>query len=272
MQAMTARAKRKSPRRARGFTLLEIAISLALLGVLAIGILVPLVSQLQQRNTSMTEKTLSDIKDALVGYAAINGRLPCPATLTGVPSGAETFAASGGEANGQCSSFWGYVPALTLGITPIDSSGFALDAWNNRIRYAVSKVQICAATTPAVPSFTSLAGLRTATLPEISKATALLTVCDSGIGATATACNATARTLTTTAAVVIWSPGPNALTGGGSGLDEKQNPNPKDESSADVVFVSRSVSDIPGNVFDDVVSWLSINTLVNRMVAAGQLP
>ena len=80
---MMRRTSSPARRGVRGFTLLEIAISLALLAVLAIGIMVPLVSQLQQRNVAMTEKTLNDVKDALLGFAAVNGRLPCPGTTSG---------------------------------------------------------------------------------------------------------------------------------------------------------------------------------------------
>lgn len=266
--AMRKRTDCRAHRGVRGFTILEIAISLALLAVLAIGIMVPLVSQLQQRNVATTEKTLNDIKDALLGFAAVNGRLPCPATAAGVPSGAETFAAGGSEANGQCASFWGFVPARTLGITPVDSSGFALDGWNNRIRYAVAKYQLGTPTVPAIPTFTSMDGLRNATLPEVAKATSLLNVCDSGNGVTADVSCGSATTLTATAAAVIWSSGPNAKTGGGTGMDEKEN-----ESTNDRIFVSRTASDLPtNNPFDDVVTWLGINTLVNRMVGAGQLP
>jgi hypothetical protein len=213
----------------------------------------------------MTEKTLNDVKDALLGFAAVNGRLPCPGTT----SGAEVFAAGGGVGNGQCASFSGYVPALTLGVTPIDSSGFALDAWNNPIRYAVVRDQIPAPPvgTTAIPSLTSADGLRTATLPEVAKATSLLNVCDSGLGATATGCNASAKTLTTTAVAVVWSRGASAKTRA-NGTDEGQN-----ESLAGRVFVSRTASDLPtNNPFDDVVTWLGINTLANRMVGAGQLP
>jgi hypothetical protein len=72
--------------------------------------------------------------------------------------------------------------------------------------------------------------------------------------------------------VVIWSPGANALTTGGTATDESQNPNPRSEGSTDALFVSRTRSDDAANPFDDVVSWIGINTLVNRMVAAGQLP
>jgi type II secretory pathway pseudopilin PulG len=258
-----------------GFSIIEIAISLAVLAVLATGILVPLVSQLQQRNVSLTEKTLNDIKDALVGFAAVNGRLPCPATTSAATPGAEAFdtTAAGGPANGKCESFWGYVPARTLGITPVDKYGFAIDAWNNRIRYAVSSDTVGITARP----FTTIDGIRSATLPEVAKVTSLLNVCDSGVGVNAgvsctTGTNVTPRTLTSNAVAVIWSIGANGATTGGTGTDEAQNPNPRNETSADRLFVSRTVSDNAANPFDDIVSWVSINTLVNRMVGAGQLP
>jgi type II secretory pathway pseudopilin PulG len=273
---MVAKKHSPPPRAVSGFTIMEIAISLAVMAVLAVGILVPLVSQLQQRNVSVTEKTLNDIKDALMGFAAVNGRLPCPAI--GTSAGAEAFdpAAGNGPGNGKCTSFWGFVPARTLGITPVDREGFALDGWNNRIRYAVSNEKY-GPPTPEKWLFTSTDGIRNFTISEVAKIASLLNVCDSGVGVNAgvscaTGTNLTPRTLTSNAVAVIWSIGPNGVTTGWTLKDEAQNPNPKDETSTDRLFVSHPPSDAPGNPFDDVVTWLSINTLVNRMVGAGQLP
>lgn len=254
----------------RGFSLIELAISFAVLAIVAAGILVPLITQLQQRNVSTTEATISDIKDALLGFASVNGRLPCPATVGGATPGGEAFDVpnAGGPANGRCESNWGFVPARTLGITPVDRNGFALDAWNNRIRYAVANDAIAGIANP----LTSTDGLRNATLVSVSGVNSLLNVCASGTGVTAgVSCNA-AVTLVATAAVVIWSPGANALTTGGTLTDEAQNPNPRNEASTDRLFVSHTPSGDAANPFDDIVSWLGINTLVNRMVAAGQLP
>jgi prepilin-type N-terminal cleavage/methylation domain-containing protein len=262
--------RRTTHRSSRGFSLMELAISLSVLAIMATGILVPLVTQVQQRNVTVTDAAISDVKDALLGFAAVNGRLPCPAVTTGTTYGAEAFdtATGGGPANGKCVSFWGYVPARTLGITPVDRNGYAIDSWNNRIRYAVASYTVGGITNP----FTSTDGLRNATLAEVAKITSLLNVCGSSTGVNAgTDCGA-AVTLSATAVVVVWSPGANALTTGGTVNDEKQNPNPRDETSADRLFVSHPPSGDSANPFDDVVSWLSINTLVNRMVGAGQLP
>ena len=274
MHTMTRLPSAQRARRERGFSLIELAIAIGVMGVLFGAMLVPLVTQLQQRNVSMTEKTLADIKDALLGFAAVNGRLPCPAvtpTPVGAQPGAENFdtANGGNAANGKCLSNWGFVPARTLGITPVDANGFALDAWattGNRIRYAVASDTIGTVTNP----LTASDGIKTATLASVAAAPPLLYVCDSGSGVAANNCNA-ARTLTSNAVVVIWSVGGNASTGG-TGTDEAQNPNPRNEGSTDRIFVSHAATDITGNPYDDIVTWVSINTLVNRLVGAGQLP
>jgi prepilin-type N-terminal cleavage/methylation domain-containing protein len=255
---------------ALGFSLIELTIAIAIMGVLLGAILVPLVTQVQQRNVASTEKTMSEIKDALLGFAAVNGRLPCPATEASL--GAEAFdtANAGTAANGRCASFWGFVPARTLGITPVTNTGFALDAWgtnDNRIRYAVSNDSVGVTARP----FTTTDGLRSATFASIAAVPNLLNVCSSASGVTPGVGCAAGGTLASNAVAVIWSVGPNASTGG-LGADERQNPNPRDESSTDRIFVSHPATNITNNTFDDIVTWVSINTLVNRMVGAGQLP
>ena len=265
-----------APRAQRGVNLIELSISLAVLAVVAAGILVPLVTQIEQRNVATTESTIADVKDALLGFAAVNGRLPCPAPVNAA-TGVEVFTGTGNALNGECADFWGYVPAQALGVTPVDTSGFALDAWGNRIRYAVTSVTVGG----IAKAFTRTDGIRSAGLVAIATTVAssppvLLQVCAGGAGVNAgVSCNSAGTTtneLTPNAVVVIWSTGSNARTSGGTGTDEAQNPNPRNEASKDVLFVSRTRSDIAGNPFDDVVNWLSVNTLVNRMVAAGQLP
>jgi prepilin-type N-terminal cleavage/methylation domain-containing protein len=262
-----------------GFSMIELAISLAVLAILMSGILVPLTTQVAQQKRTTTEKTLQDVREALLGFAAANGRLPCPA-VDGA-SGVEAFkttAPVGDETNGDCRSHWGFVPGRTLGITPVDKDGYVLDGWgtsHNRIRYAVAFDTVTVGTVNYTKPFTRIDGIRNATIPEVSKkaasATGLLHVCDSGSGVNpGTNCNTT-RTLTSSAVAVIWSVGANAATGG-TGTDEAQNPNPKNELSADRIFVSHDPSNLAANPFDDIVTWLSFNTLVNRMITAGQLP
>lgn len=263
---------------ATGFTLLELAVSLAIMAVLAVGILVPFVAQVAQRKVADTERILEQAREALLGYATATGRLPCPATAAS--NGLESFAAGGTVANGNCTltgtHFIGFFPAATLGFTPIDANGYAIDGWatgQNRIRYAVANQTVNGSANP----FTRTDGMRDATPAQLATAD-LLFVCSSGTGAVATppACGGGATTLTRNAPAVIWSSGANAGTGGTS-VHEAQNPHSNGSASpafgsADRIFVSRTMADTAGGEFDDVVTWLSVGNLVSRMVLGGQLP
>lgn len=61
-----------------GFTLVELAIVLVIIGLVLSAFLTPLAAQLAQARNTEARKDLSEIKEALLGFAVINGRLPCP--------------------------------------------------------------------------------------------------------------------------------------------------------------------------------------------------
>jgi prepilin-type N-terminal cleavage/methylation domain-containing protein len=250
---------------ASGFTLLELALTLAILGVLAAGILVPFVAQVAQRKTADTERILEQAKEALMGYATATGRLPCPATAGS--NGQES--PSNAAATGACTSFYGYLPAVTLGFTPVDAQGYAIDSWGagamSRIRYAVSNYN--------GNVFTKTGGMRSVGPAGLDAP--LIFVCGSGTGVNAaTPTCGSAVMLTDRAPAVIWSLGANAATGGGTSVDEAQNafPGALSGGAVDRLYVSRSMSGAAGNEFDDVITWLSVGNLVSRMVLGGQLP
>src|SRR5579859_4285489 len=238
----------------KGFSLIELAIGIFVIALLLGGLLVPLSTQVQQRQISDTQKYLEDIKDALLGFAVTNGRLPCPAS-----------AASAGVASplvgGACTNNWnGFVPAVTLGLAVVDNQGFAVDPWGNRIHYAVTNANGNAFTTVNGMSITTLASLA----PD-------LLVCSTATGISSSSC-APGTALTSGVPAVIYSTGKNGAYGG-TGLDEAANPNPNSANN-DKVFVSHvpASSSAPNGEFDDIVTWLSPNVLYNRMIAAGRLP
>lgn len=254
----------RHPATASGFTLVEMAIVMIIVTVLMGGLMASLTSQYDGRAQAQTEQTLADIREALLGYAASQQRLPCPAAPG--TTGAESFASGGGNStNGLCSNFYdGFVPGSIVGITPTDSQGYVVDGWNQRIHYAVSNANTNA--------FTAQGKMKTT---GISVLNASLYVCASGTGATTTTCG-TAVTLTSSGVAVIYSLGKNGCTGcgGGSSMDEKQNPNPSASAlGPDPVFVSHApTARVSGNEFDDIVTWISPYTLYSRMITAGQLP
>lgn len=271
-----------------GFTLVEMAIVLLIVGLLLGGGLMVLGAQTEAQRFKETQRQLDEARDALLGFAVANGRLPCPASAAS--NGVESFCTNPGGAcgaattvvqtHGRCSNpYNGFLPGATLGL-PGTTNGFVIDGWMhnpaNRLRYAVYSTLGTAggAIGGVVHPFTGGAGsdMRTATMAGIAGRTPLLSVCNTATGITATGtANATcanpASTLTTRAAAVIYSLGSNAPRNGVS-ADELANLND------DAAFVSHVRVD-PGGAggeFDDLLTWIPITTLFNRMVAAQRLP
>jgi len=263
------------PRAAAGFSLVELAIGIAIIALLLGSLLVPLQSQVESRKVADTQKILDNAREALLGYAAANGYFPCPADYAGGSAGAEATGSTHTAGSGTCPSivtggvtptvYIGYLPAVTLGFTPTDMNGYAVDAWQTRVRYAVSATTVNSVNRP----FTNSGGMRSALMPNILGAT-LLSVCNTATGASNTACASAATTLTSNAIAVIWSLGANAATSGGTSTDEAANF--ETLANANRVFVMRDLSKVIGTEFDDIVVWISTPILFSRLIAAGQLP
>jgi prepilin-type N-terminal cleavage/methylation domain-containing protein len=253
-------------RLARGFSLLEMAVVLIILGFVLGALLMPLQAQRNQLFQSQTENTLEIAKKSLLGFAQAKGRLPCPATA--VSNGLE--APLGGS---TCISQLGYLPAATLGIQPTDANGFAVDAWNNRIMYAVAQNSaVTVPANPATPDFTTNTLTDGMGIVGIANLTPELRVCNSATGITATACSGGAESnyLINNAVVVIYSLGATGAQAAG-GVDENANPNvPANPKS---VFVSHEVTaaGVANGEFDHIVTWISPYVLYNAMIEAGQL-
>lgn len=271
--------------RATGFSLVEIAVVLVIIAILVTAVGIPLAAQLDQQRRTETQKQLEDIKEAIYGFALANGRLPCASRLA--DNGVESIVSAN---TGVCLAYSGFLPAVSLGLSNVDSNGFARDAWGleqNRIRYAVIRIANTSTTLTGCPTtavsepFTKTGGISAATMSCLASynndgatptALVLLTVC----GATPTAVGAwpqaycTASKLSITAPFVLISQGKNAPTGAAAGTDEAFN---AVASGQVAVFVSRiPTSQGVTNEFDDIVTWGSLNTLFARMVQAGKLP
>ena len=118
----------------RGFSLVEMAIVLVILGALLGGILMPLASQRDINNRRATETQLNEIRNALIGFAQLYSRLPCPTDIDsdGIELGPP----------GDCTVDNGFVPYATLGIqgnVNLDNEQL-VDTWQMPIRYRLSNV------------------------------------------------------------------------------------------------------------------------------------
>src|ERR1700759_584127 len=100
--------------RARGFTMFELAVALFLMALLFGSMFVPLQAKIDLRKTEETDAILYRAREALLGYAAANGYLPCPADAT--QGGIEPVEAD--HATGSCPVYYGYLPAAALGLQP----------------------------------------------------------------------------------------------------------------------------------------------------------
>ena len=113
----------------KGFTLIELAMVLVIIGLLLGGILSSLSAQLELRQINASKKDLNDIKLALIGYAmshaAADGKpyLPCPDTDA---NGTENRNA------GLCTNVEGDLPWADLGMPNLDS-------WDNLYQYRVTQ-------------------------------------------------------------------------------------------------------------------------------------
>ena len=248
--------------RQQGFSLVEMAIVLVILGFVLSALLLPLRAQREQAAQLQTLNTLDSAKQALLGFAQANGRLPCPAI-----AGSGIAAPNAG---GACTQQVGFLPAITLGLQPVNAQGFAIDAWNNPIRYAVtqSDVNITTGVATLNPVFTTSSGISNAGIANLSQSASLRVCASSSIFPTtcsAPPISSETNYLINNAVAVIFSTGATASQGAGS-PDEAEN------LDADAIFVSHDVSQaVAPNEFDHLVTWISPYVLYNAMIQAGQL-
>ena len=236
------------------------AIAVAVLALLLGSILVPLQTQIEERQVSDTQKYLENIRDALVGFAVTNGFLPCPDLTSGTGSndGVEDVVSGTGFCNASSitgSIAFGNLPWSTLGISN------STDPWGNRFRYAV------------IENFARRSPASTFTLTTTVASASALRICT-----TAACTTALTDSSRNTVVAVILSHGKNGwgainsqtntATAAPTSADELENT----DTDTNFVYRERTAVGTTAGEFDDVVIWLSRMVLLNRMVAAGKLP
>ena len=242
----------------RGFSLVEMAVVVVILGLVLGALLLPLQAQRNQVFQTQTETTMETARRALLGFAQANGRLPCPAVAAS--NGLESLSGVG-----TCTFKLGYLPAATLGIRPTNDNGFAIDGWNNLIMYAVAQHHAGGA---ATPDYTTAGDMNTVGITALQPE---LRVCLTSSGVTAAACSGGTESnyAINNAVAVIYSLGATGSLGSG-GNDEDENPS---VPASDSVFVSHDLTaaGAANGEFDHMFTWISPYVLYNAMIEAGQL-
>lgn len=219
-------------RRDAGFTLLEVAIALFIAAILISGLLAVAQPVTAARNSRSMDRALSDIRDALMGYAIVNGRLPCP----------DTTGDGIGDA-GSCGLI-GDLPWAELG------TGYQ-DDWGNHFRYRVESAYTSSSTL----------SLDTPATIQVCKDTA----CPAASELTDGTIYAPELVPTNRAVAVVISFGSN----GNSPMSPDEVTN--QGAAAKFVYRPQKLS-WDATHFDDYVIWIGRAQLMKQMVAAGKLP
>jgi len=262
----------------RGFTLTELAVVLAIVGLLLGGMLMPLTAQIDMRNRQDTEKALAVIQEALIGFALINGRLPCPATPTLVSGSGGNCPAGGAAAVAGCEATTSAGATLgcaaVAGVLPWSTLGLPeTDAWGRRYSYRVA-ADYAHGIDPARTEFGSDCVLNRADHQDYDAALgdgprqAAFAICTPGDITVLAA--AAGSTLASKVPAVIVSHGKNgagAYTPQGSriALTAANSADETENANDDERFVANSAS-------DDLVAWIPRPLLIGRMLSAGKLP
>ena len=223
----------------KGFTLVEMAIVLVIVGLLISAFLAPLSAQRDLKDYTDTKLRLEQIREALYGYAIINGNFPCPSTIAN-PVDPINY----GHEDPTCplTAIAGVLPWKDLGVQEIDSWGTqrkqTSDPWMGYWIYRVD------------PNFASIITLTTKTEATGSSPGANINILkNDGSSLTIAAERAVA---------VVCSAGKNRVANGQNASFETVNPIYQD--------------DFQTPVFDDMCIWITRPSLFNRMVSAGKLP
>lgn len=241
-----------------GFSLIEMAVVLTIISILLMGLMPTITSQIEQQRRTDTRKQMDEIRSALIGFAVANGRLPCPDTNN---DGLENFSATAvtvntvnstsAKINSPCNG-GGTLPYNDLGVAKLDAFGSnyvynvsPLFAGKNIGRYSATNAGGTLLYTQTAGGFL---------LTDSSN----ITVCAGTTNAATSPCPN--PTLTTNAAAIFVSKGAN------------WNKTPSVEENENTDNDSDFISHDTTSSFDDLVMWVSPNTLFNRMVAAGKLP
>ena len=220
----------------KGFSLLELSIVLVIAALLSSGMIFSLGAQRDLAAYQDTQRQLDQVKEALLGFALSNGRLPCPAKAT-----LANTDANAGREDCTLTAGHGVLPWATLGLAEVDT-------WGQRLTYYAHSNFTGSVPTGALASFT-LDSLGNANIKDSTSA---------------------GYNIASELPAVIVSHGRRGLGGyqnngskvAGASGEEAEN------ADADLTFIAHPQNE----TFDDLITWIIPTILKARLVAVGKLP
>jgi len=255
-----------------GFSLIEMAIVLVIIGALIGAAIYPLTAQRDSSKIKEANNQLKIIEEAILGFAITNGRLPCPASNANSGFEDATLTANNGR---DCNQPRGFIPAADLGLSSkVSCDGYLLDPWNNPYRYSVIAVQ--SQTAAEGMDYFHNTQMRTIGINQLS-----INATNFGMSVCGEAPCGAGTVLVNNAVAVYYSLGKHWTTS--RGADERQNartnyskaagcPAGNYRISSNNRYVNHESIESGNNQFDDIVRWLSPNIIFSKMLAAQQLP
>lgn len=240
----------------QGFTIVEIAVALVIVGLLLAGLLGPLSTRVEQAQRQKTTELSEEVKEALLGFVAIHGYLPCPTTEQDPNNSNYGLAATSCPPASLTDD--AILPWATLGVSPTDAWGRprtqASDPWAGYWRYRVDRNFA----NPALPITLCTPFSQSDALEVEDPRGHLMTA--SGLPAPSICPPPPPPVPGERPVAIIYSAAKDADLDG------------KDEDGQNVTYNSRYTAGDYSAGFDDMVIWIGRPLLFNRMIASGQLP
>jgi prepilin-type N-terminal cleavage/methylation domain-containing protein len=250
-----------------GFTLVEVAIVLVIVGLLLAGGINLMSSSADTARYKESQNNLNDIKDAILGLYVNKKFLPCPDTNTppdgfgnykdgtGVGTQSTNFS---GAAGGTCSSLEGWLPYNDIGV------GGNGDAWGERIKYIMSN----SFSTMAAPSFCSdysRTNPNQITIQDLQ--TTPVTVGDwAGFALISTGKNGRQTNFRMTGA---FTGDGGCAPGASPPLDARERANCTASNAPMILRYGNQMTDGTTVIFDDMVVWVGDMQLISELRKSG---
>ena len=235
-----------------GFSLIELAIVLFILGLLLGTLLQPLSQSIEQDERQETQDQLEEIKEVIYGFAIRNNRLPCPDCRSDTEGTCDAGDSDDGledreGANNTCESSVGNLPWTTLGVKETD-------AWDQHFTYRVTNSFADDADETGCTPVTAGVSFSLCSDGDI-------TILDGDGG----------NNIATSIPAIIVSHGKN-WAGTPSAHEEENYDDSTNAADTLQSFVNRDYGESGAAQFDDLMIWISPHVIRNRMLQAGSLP